>query len=129
MYLLDTNACLDFLLARRAAIAPRMARAFGRLAVSAITAAELHVGNRYSAQPDEDARRVDHFLSRVAVKPFDDAASRRYANVVRLLGVQRTSFDRLIAAHALSLDLTLVTNNERDFADVPGLRVENWASA
>lgn len=129
MYLLDTNACLDFLLARRPAIAPRMERAFGRLAVSAITAGELYVGNRRSVQPDEDARRVNLFLRRVEVKPFDDAAARRYANVVQSLGIERTSFDRLIAAHALSLDLILVTNNERHFGGVPGLRVENWAAA
>jgi tRNA(fMet)-specific endonuclease VapC len=42
------------------------------------------------------------------------------------LPFRRASYDRLIAAHALSLDLTLITNNEGDFADVPGLRVENW---
>lgn len=126
MYLLDTNACLDFLLGRRAAIAPRIERAFGRLAVSSVTAAELHVGNRLSEAPEEDARRVDHFLAGVQVKAFDDLAARAYARVVRLLGVERASFDRLIAAHALSLDLTLVTNNVRHFAAVPGLKIENW---
>ena len=126
MYLLDTNACLDFLIGRRATIAPRVERAFGRLAVSSISAAELHVGNRQSAQPDEDARRVDHFLRRVEVKAFDDTAAHSYAKVVRLMGVERTSFDRLIAAHALALDYTLITNNVRHFSKVPGLKVENW---
>ena len=60
------------------------------------------------------------------MKPFDDAAARFYANVIRVMGVERTSFDRLIAAHALSLDVALVTNNLRHFLKVPGLRVENW---
>ena len=127
VYLLDTNVCLDFLLGRRATIAPRVERAFGRLAVSSITAAELLVGNRRSTQPDEDARRVDHFLSKVEVKPFDDTAARRYADVIRLIGVERTSFDRLIGAHALSLDYVLITNNLRHFSKVPGLKIENWA--
>ena len=114
-------------MARRPAIAPRVERAFGRLAVSSITAAVLHVGNRRSTEPDEDARRVDHFLRRVEAQPFDDAAARFYAKVVRSMGVERTSFDRLIAAHALSLDFTLVTANLRHFSKVPGLRIENWA--
>jgi tRNA(fMet)-specific endonuclease VapC len=127
MYLLDTNACLDFLLGRRAAILPRIERAFDRLAVSSISAAELHVGNRRSASPEDDARRVDHFLNALEVLDFDDRAARSYAKVIRLLGIDRTSFDRLIAAHALSLDFTLITNNVRHFADVPGLKVENWA--
>ena len=54
--------------------------------------------------------------------PFDEAAVRAYA----ALPFRRGSFDRLIAAHALALDLTLVTSNVRDFADIPGLLVENW---
>lgn len=54
--------------------------------------------------------------------PFDKNA----ADIYTRLPFKRAAFDRLIAAHALSLDLTLVTNNESDFADVPGLRVENW---
>jgi len=56
------------------------------------------------------------------VMPFDRDASLAYGG----LPFRRGSFGRLIAAHALSLGLTLVTNNEADFADVPGLKVENW---
>jgi tRNA(fMet)-specific endonuclease VapC len=59
----------------------------------------------------------------IPVLPFDKAAAEAY----RRVPFRRGTFDRLIAAHALSLDLVLVTNNERDFVDVPGLRVENWA--
>lgn len=54
--------------------------------------------------------------------PFDRAAADVYAG----LPFRRARYDRLIAAHALSLGLTLVTNNERDFQDIPGLRIENW---
>lgn len=129
MYLLDTNACLDFLLARSAAIVPRIERAYRQLFISAITAAELRVGNRTSEDPEKDARRVDVFLNGVTVTPFDAAAADTYGEVVRLVGMKRSSFDRLIAAHAITLDLTLVTNNERQFIDVPGLRVENWSTA
>jgi tRNA(fMet)-specific endonuclease VapC len=54
--------------------------------------------------------------------PFDEAAAREYAK----LPFKRARFDRLLAAHALSLGATIITNNEGDFADVPGLKVENW---
>lgn len=58
---------------------------------------------------------------------FDHLAAEHYAMLVQRVGVNRRSFDRLIAAHALALGAVLVTNNEKDFADVPGLMVENWA--
>jgi tRNA(fMet)-specific endonuclease VapC len=61
-------------------------------------------------------------IEEVEVLPFDEMAALVYAN----LPFKRASYDRLIAAHALALGLTIVTDNETDFADVPGLRVENW---
>jgi tRNA(fMet)-specific endonuclease VapC len=54
--------------------------------------------------------------------PFDEAAARTYAR----LPFKRARFDRLLAAHALSIGATVITNNEIDFADVPRLMVENW---
>lgn len=128
-YLLDTNACLDFLLERNRPLIRRVEQAYGRMAVSAVTAAELRVGNRASADPVGDARVIDAFLTGVEVMPFDEAAAGVYGETVRRIGMRRGSFDRLIAAHALSLGLTLVTNNARDFADIPGLVVENWTAA
>ncbi|WP_404339717.1 type II toxin-antitoxin system VapC family toxin [Sphingomonas sp. MMS12-HWE2-04] len=125
-FLLDTNACLDFLLARSASLAARVEREFSRLAVSAITAAELRVGNRNSEHPEEDARRVDLFLTTIVAHDFDAAAATAYGEIARQIGFKRSSFDRLIAAHALSLGLILVTRNADDFSDVPGLKLENW---
>jgi tRNA(fMet)-specific endonuclease VapC len=125
-HLLDTNVCIDFLLGRSAPLAQRMAASLGALAVSAVTAAELRVGSRMSADPDGDMRRIDTFLSLMQVVAFDDAASHIYANVVRQVGVRRRGFDRLIGTQALALGLILVTRNDRDFADIPGLKVEDW---
>lgn len=125
-YLLDTNACIDFLLGRSDPLARRMGQAFGQLSVSAITAAELRVGNRGSQDPVRDAKRVDTFLAALPVLPFDTEAAIAYAGMVRAIGMRRGSFDRLIAAQALVARATLVTNNERDFADIPGLATENW---
>lgn len=126
MYLLDTNACLDFLLLRSPGLVERLGETFPSCSVSTITVAELRVGNRTSTDPLEDDRKLDLFLSALDVEPFDAAAADRYGRMMRDLALKRTSFDRLIAAHALSLGLTLVTSNTSDFADVPGLRIEDW---
>ena len=62
------------------------------------------------------------FVDVVPIQPFEEAAARAYAK----LPFKRARFDRLLAAHALSIDATVVTNNEGDFTDVPGLKIENW---
>lgn len=130
MYLLDTNACLDFALARSDRLRARVRAQNGRgMFISAITLAELRFGTGRPEADPEDERRVDVFVSILPVHPFDQAAADAYGRLSPAVAVRRTSFDRLIAAHALSLDLTLVTNNVGHFADVPGLRVENWTAA
>jgi tRNA(fMet)-specific endonuclease VapC len=70
---------------------------------------------------------MDRFLREVPAAPFDAGAARVYG-LVRLASRdrRRDALDKLIAAHALALDLTLVTNNPRDFADHADLRIENW---
>ncbi|EKU75706.1 MULTISPECIES: type II toxin-antitoxin system VapC family toxin [Sphingobium] len=127
-YLLDTNICIDFLLGRSARLAERMAAEFDRLSVSAVTAAELRVGNRGSSDPVGDLRRVDTFLALLNILPFDDAAAHTYAEMVRLVGVRSRGFDRLIGAQAMASAMVLVTRNEKDFADIPGLTVEDWSA-
>lgn len=127
-YLLDTNVCIDFLLGRSARLAERMAAEFDRLSVSAVTAAELRVGNRGSSDPVGDLRRVDTFLALLNILPFDDAAAHTYAEMVRLVGVRRRGFDRLIGAQAMASAMVLVTRNEKDFVDIPGLTVEDWSA-
>ena len=89
---------------------------------SAIAYGEVIRGLR----PGGDPRKLAEALFRVVpVLPFDEAAARTYAAIP----FKRGTFDRLIAAHCLALGLTLVTNNEADFEDVPELRIENWARA
>ena len=123
-FLLDTNICIYVLADAGSVAARRVAQcAVHSVAASVVTVAELMHGAR-RAGPGEE-RKLDAFFQRIGVLPLDLAAARAYAE----LPFRRGSFGRLIAAHALSLDLVLVTNNERDFADVPGLRVENWTRA
>lgn len=120
-FLLDTNICIYALSGVSGPLRQRFEeQGAGRLFVSAISLAEISVGygDRVFDAPD-----LATFLEVVRVLPFDETAARIYGT----LPFRRTRFDRLIAAHALALGLTVVTNNEADFADVPGLIVENWA--
>jgi tRNA(fMet)-specific endonuclease VapC len=126
--LLDTNVCIDFLVRPTEGLIAKLGANYDRLAVSAITVAELRVGKRTSSDPKGDEERLNVFLASIAAKPFDEAAALAYGNLVQATGIDRKSFDRLIGAHAIALGSTLVTSNERDFSDMPGLRVENWAA-
>ena len=119
-FMLDTNLCIYLLSGHSPYLTGRVGnQPSGSVAISAITLGELMVGGgSETAASPELASMIDE----LPVLPFDDAAAKTYGR----LPFRRGSFDRLIAAHALSLDLTLVTNNERDFSDVRGLRVENW---
>jgi tRNA(fMet)-specific endonuclease VapC len=98
------------------------------LCISAITVAEL----RYGADR-RGARKlhvlIDAFTSAVEVAPFDEAAAREFGRIGDLLAERGTpigEFDVLIAAHAVALRCTLVTNNVRHFSKVSGLALENW---
>lgn len=127
MYLLDTNICIDFIDARSTVVRERFDAQRGvQLSVSAITAGELLVGPMHSEDPEGDRDKIERFLSIIDVHDFDYVAAEFYAQLVQRVGMKRRSFDRLIAAHALALGLTLVTNNAKHFADVPALKVENW---
>ena len=98
------------------------------LCISTLTLAELRHG-----ADGKGSRRlhaaIDLFASAVLVAPFDALAAAWFGKVYTALTRQGTrigDFDTLIASHALSLDLTLVTNNAKDFGRVAGLRMENW---
>ncbi|WP_295638699.1 type II toxin-antitoxin system VapC family toxin [Novosphingobium sp.] len=94
----------------------------GELGISAISFAEVALGTWNGKPPRQEV--LDEFVRVIPILPFDEAAAREYAR----LPFKRARFDRLLAAHALSIGATVVANNEADFADVPGLVVENWAA-
>jgi tRNA(fMet)-specific endonuclease VapC len=99
------------------------------LCISSITLAELKFGAE-AKRSQKLQRSIRSFIKDVAVIPFDEAAADRFALVAATLarrGVPIGSFDTLLAAHALSLGLTVVTNNTKHFSRVPGLTIENWA--
>ncbi|TPG13781.1 type II toxin-antitoxin system VapC family toxin [Sphingomonas koreensis] len=118
-FLLDANTCVYILDGVGEALRQRIEAApVGNLVTSAVAFAEVMIG----LQRRGGGAGAKQLFDTIPVLPFERAAAEAYAT----LPFKRGSFDRLIAAHALALGLTLVTNNERDFADVPGLRVENW---
>lgn len=92
----------------------------GDVAISAISFAEVALGSWNGKSPRQEI--LDAFLRAIPLVAFDEAAAREYAR----LPFRRARFDRLLAAHALSIGATVITNNEADFADVPGLKTENW---
>lgn len=93
----------------------------GEVAISAISFAEVALGTWNGRPPKQEV--LDAFIEVISILPFDEAAAREYAK----LPFKRARFDRLLAAHALSIGATVVTNNIADFADVADLKVDNWA--
>lgn len=120
-YLLDSNIIIVAMLATSGALRERMAACDeDDLVTSAIAYAEVAHGSAHGKPPPIEL--LERFVRDIPVLPFDVTAASAYA----ALPFVRASYDRLIAAHALSRGLTIVTGNERHFSDVPGLSVENW---
>lgn len=128
-YMLDTNICVYLMKANPPEVLARLLQLdYGEAVMSIITYAELRVGLEVLGPTRSQNERALHLLIRdIPVLPFDEAAAVRYG-VLRaaVRDRRRDALDRLIAAHAASLSLTLVTNNEADFRDYPGLKLENW---
>ena len=130
-YMLDTNMCIYLLKHQPAEVAARFARCFvGEVVISAITLAELEYGVvRSGDSEDQNRRALDLLLEDIPPQSFDSRAAWAYGPIRRATRQKkRDALDKLIAAHAVALDVTLVTNNETDFAAYPGLRVENWVA-
>ena len=123
-FLLDSNIIITGIMASSTVLRARLAACDeGDLATSAIAYAEVAHGSLRGKPPPLDLLKA--FLEEIPVLPFDQAAADVYAS----LPFVRASYDRLIAAHALSRGLVIITRNVRHFADVPALEVENWTEA
>lgn len=128
-YMLDTDVCTTVLRDRPAGLRTRFNAEAESLCVSTVTLMELLHGAAKSARPIDNRREVEQFAARLAVLPFDAEAAAHSAEVRAFLerhGNVIGAYDLLIAGHARSRGLVVVTGNTREFKRVAGLRCENW---
>lgn len=130
-YMLDTNICIYTIKRKPNSVIQRfLAHDPEELCISAITYAELMHGVEKSQAAEKNRLALALFLSPITVLDFDSSAAEEYGRIRAELerrGTPISSMDMLIAGHAKSRNLTLVTNNVREFIRVEGLEVENWA--
>ena len=130
-YMLDTDICIFVLRNRPPEVREKFRRFEDELCISAITVGELFYGVERSTRRLENRRAVEEFIGDLMVLPFTIRGAAHFAQLRAELtraGVACGPYDMLIAGHARSEDLTVVTNNVREFGRIPGLQVENWTA-
>lgn len=130
--LLDTNICIYLIKQQPETVLHRFLEyQVGDIGISSITLAELRYGVAKSKHREKNAKALDEFIIPLEIAPFDEEAAQAYGNIRATLekaGTPVGAMDMLIAAHALSGGLTLVTHNIREFSRIPALTVIDWAS-
>lgn len=128
--MLDTNICIYVIKQQPAAVLDRLvALPSEDVGLSVITVCELRFGASKSAHPKKNHTALDQFLSPFHIAHFEKPATQTYGTIRSTLekkGRPIGALDLLIAAHALSLNARLVTNNAKAFGRIPGLKIENW---
>jgi tRNA(fMet)-specific endonuclease VapC len=129
-YLLDTNICVFLICNKSQTVLQRFRQhPVGDIGISAVTLAELRYGADKSQDPAANHAALDVFLVPLSVLDFDAEAASHYGKIRADLegrGLPIGPLDTMIAAHARSLSVTLVTNNVSEFSRVPGLTIEDW---
>ena len=127
-YMLDTNMVIYLMKNQPESVAKRLADCYvGDVVMSAITFAELVYGVEACANPEQERRKLISLAEDMPVMPFDQDAAIAYGPIRQATrDSKKDHLDKLIAAHAVALDVVLVTNNLRDFTKYPGLQLENW---
>ena len=128
-YLLDTHIVTYTMKNRPAQVREQFMLHDGRMAISSVTLGELVYGAERSSQPERNLKDVESLLARIEVLQFDEVAAYHFGQIRADLvnrGLPIGPYDLMIAGHARSRGLILVTNNAAEFVRVPGLLVENW---
>ena len=128
-HLLDTNLCIRVICDRPPGLRPRFNAEAASLCMSDVVLYELLYGAERTAKPAETRREVERFAARLAVLPYDSAAAAHTADI--RVGLERRgqplgAYDLMIAGHARSRGLIVVTGDLREFSRVDGLRAEDW---
>ena len=128
-YMLDTNICIYTIKNHPAQLRDLFNQHSDQLSISSITLAELFFGAEKSSQTERNLKNIEGFSARLEVLPFSDTAALHYGQIraeLERTGTPIGPYDLMIAGHARSEGLVLVTNNTREFERVSGLRLENW---
>ena len=131
-YMLDTNICIFTIKNKPDHMRDLFNQHHGRMCISTVTLMELVYGAEKSAFPDRNLAVVEGFAARVSVLPYDAPAAAHTGQLraeLASVGQQIGPYDQMIAGHARSHGLIVVTNNSREFERVPGLRIEDWTQA
>jgi tRNA(fMet)-specific endonuclease VapC len=128
-YMLDTNICIYVMRAYPDALREKFNTLAEQLSISSVTLGELHYGAEKSSRRAQNLIAIEHFVARLDVLLFGEKAAAHYGQLraeLERAGTPCGPHDTQIGGHARSEGLILVTNNIREFARMPGLRVENW---
>jgi tRNA(fMet)-specific endonuclease VapC len=129
-YILDTNICIYLIKRKPASVIEKFnQQPLGGIGISSITLAELQYGVSKSMMPDKNQHALNSFLLPLEIVHFDENAATEYGKIRNELeknGAPIGPLDMLIASHAKSLNAILVTNNEKEFKRIKGLKIENW---
>lgn len=130
-YMLDTNICIYLIKQKPEKVLRHFkAHSVGEIGISSITLAELRYGVERSQQVKKNQQALEDFTLPLEIADFDEVAAEVYGNVragLEQAGTPVGSMDMLIGAHALSLGVTLVTNNLREFQKIKNLKVVDWS--
>lgn len=129
-YMLDTNICIYAIKKKPESVLERLRSELDSgICISSVTLAELRFGAEKSLYPERNTVALSQFLVPLNVLPFDDTAAVEYGRICAFLQRKGTligTMDMLIAAHAKTVGIPLVTNNTKEFERVPDLLLENW---
>ena len=131
-YMLDTNTCIYIIKRKPLDVIERFKKIeISQVGISSITLSELLYGVSKSSKPEQNQLALTQFIAPLEILAYDDEASQYYGYLrafLEKLGSPIGSLDLLIAAHALSRDCILVTNNEKEFNRIPNLQIDNWVN-
>lgn len=129
-YMIDTNICINIIKRKPPDVIERLRQSqISQVGISSITLSELEYGVAKSSKPEQNQFALAQFLAPMEILSYGDEAAQQYGRLRAFLEKQGTpigSLDMPIAAHVLSIDCILVTNNEKEFSRVPNLKIDNW---
>lgn len=131
-YMLDTNTCIYIIKRKPPKVIERFKQTdISQIGISSITLSELLYGVSKSSNPEQNQIALSQFAAPLEILPYDDGAASCYGALRAGLEKQGTpigSLDMLIAAHAISLNSVLITNNEKEFTRIPNIKLGNWST-